>query len=109
MALVSAVSTILGAGPSSGRFGSGFTLRPLRSSTVCAQYGREPRANFRSHNMPTTTADAERPVDDGQFATSSVFQSGRMRVVCGYFESGQFIPIYAPVRTGLENDEFDPQ
>ncbi|MXR52258.1 cupin domain-containing protein [Halovenus sp. WSH3] len=46
--------------------------------------------------MPKTTIEAERAFDDEQFATSGVFQSDRMKVVCGYFEPGQFIPVHAP-------------
>jgi quercetin dioxygenase-like cupin family protein len=46
--------------------------------------------------MPKTTIDVERAFDDDQFATSGVFQSDRMKVVCGYFEPGQFIPVHAP-------------
>lgn len=57
--------------------------------------------------MPVTDLDAERRYDDERFSTSPVFRSDRMKVVCGYFEPGQFIPVHAPdsdvaitVRTG---------
>ena len=46
--------------------------------------------------MPATDFDAERSYDDEGFATSEVFRSDRMKVVCGYFEPGQFIPVHAP-------------
>ncbi|MFC5134046.1 MULTISPECIES: cupin domain-containing protein [Haloferacaceae] len=57
--------------------------------------------------MPATDIHAERRYDDERFTTSGVFRSDRMKVVCGYFEPGQFIPVHAPdsdvavtVRTG---------
>jgi len=31
-----------------------------------------------------------------RFSTSEVFHSDRMKIVCGYFEPGQFIPVHAP-------------
>ena len=46
--------------------------------------------------MPATDLDAERVRGDDRFATSGVFRSDRMKVVCGYFEPGQFIPVHAP-------------
>ena len=46
--------------------------------------------------MPATDFDAERRYDDERFSTSEVFRSDRMKVVCGYFEPGQFIPVHAP-------------
>ncbi|KDS91064.1 cupin [Halorubrum saccharovorum] len=46
--------------------------------------------------MPATDFDAERDYDDERFSTSEVFRSDRMKVVCGYFEPGQFIPVHAP-------------
>ncbi|MGQ3328092.1 MULTISPECIES: cupin domain-containing protein [Halorubrum] len=46
--------------------------------------------------MPATGFDAERRYDDERFATSEVFNSDRMKVVCGYFDPGQFIPVHAP-------------
>ncbi|MFD1571914.1 cupin domain-containing protein [Halorubrum laminariae] len=46
--------------------------------------------------MPATDFDAERSFDDERFSTSEVFQSDRMKVVFGYFEPGQFIPVHAP-------------
>jgi quercetin dioxygenase-like cupin family protein len=43
-----------------------------------------------------TDFDAERQYDDEQFSAVGVFKSDRMKVVCGYFEPGQFIPVHAP-------------
>ncbi|MFC7142543.1 cupin domain-containing protein [Halosimplex aquaticum] len=46
--------------------------------------------------MPATDFDAEREYDDDQFSARGVFESDHMKVVCGYFEPGQFIPVHAP-------------
>ncbi|MFB6195953.1 MAG: cupin domain-containing protein [Haloplanus sp.] len=46
--------------------------------------------------MPAIDFDAERTYDDDQFSAQGVFRSDRMKVVCGYFEPGQFIPVHAP-------------
>ncbi|RBI59285.1 cupin [halophilic archaeon] len=46
--------------------------------------------------MVATDFDAEREYDDERFSTRSVFRSDRMKVVLGYFEPGQFIPVHAP-------------
>jgi len=46
--------------------------------------------------VTATDFDAERAYDDDQFSAVEVFQSDRMKVVCGYFEPGQFIPVHAP-------------
>ncbi|WP_435096741.1 cupin domain-containing protein [Halorubrum sp. N11] len=46
--------------------------------------------------MTAIDFDAERTYDDEKFSTSRVFRSERMKVVCGYFEPGQFIPVHAP-------------
>jgi quercetin dioxygenase-like cupin family protein len=46
--------------------------------------------------MVATSFDAEREYDDDQFSARSVFRSDRMKVVLGYFEPGQFIPVHAP-------------
>ncbi|WP_144796390.1 cupin domain-containing protein [Halorubrum depositum] len=46
--------------------------------------------------MPATSLDAERTYDEERFSTSGVFRSDRAKVVCGYFEPGQFIPVHAP-------------
>ena len=46
--------------------------------------------------MTATDFDKERAYEDGQFSAVGVFRSDRMKVVCGYFEPGQFIPVHAP-------------
>ncbi|MCQ4332967.1 cupin [Natronomonas sp. F2-12] len=46
--------------------------------------------------MPVTDFDAERAYADERFSTSPVFESDRVKVICGYFEPGQFIPVHAP-------------
>lgn len=46
--------------------------------------------------MPATDFDAERTYDEERFSAQSVFRSDRMKVVLGYFEPGQFIPVHAP-------------
>ncbi|EMA05551.1 Cupin domain-containing protein [Haloarcula vallismortis] len=46
--------------------------------------------------MTATDFDAARAYDADQFSAVEVFRSDRMRVVCGYFEPGQFIPVHAP-------------
>jgi len=46
--------------------------------------------------VPATSLDAERTYDEERFSTSGVFRSDRAKVVCGYFEPGQFIPVHAP-------------
>lgn len=46
--------------------------------------------------MTVTSFDAERTYDDNRFSAVEVFRSERMKVVCGYFEPGQFIPVHAP-------------
>jgi quercetin dioxygenase-like cupin family protein len=46
--------------------------------------------------MTAVDFDAERTYDDEKFSTVEVFRSERMKVVCAYFEPGQFIPVHAP-------------
>ncbi|GCF15154.1 hypothetical protein Harman_30890 [Haloarcula mannanilytica] len=46
--------------------------------------------------MTATDFDTARSYDDDQFSAVEVFRSDRMKVVCGYFEPGQFIPVHAP-------------
>ncbi|NLV04674.1 cupin domain-containing protein [Haloarcula rubripromontorii] len=46
--------------------------------------------------MTATDFDAAREYDDDRFSAVEVFHSDRMKVVCGYFEPGQFIPVHAP-------------
>jgi len=43
-----------------------------------------------------TDFDAARAYDDDRFSAVEAFRSDRMKVVCGYFEPGQFIPVHAP-------------
>jgi len=46
--------------------------------------------------MPVTTVDAEREYDDERFTAREVSRTEHSKTVCGYFESGQFIPVHAP-------------
>ena len=46
--------------------------------------------------MTATDFDAERRYDDDRFSAVEVFRTDRMKVVCGYFEPEQFIPVHAP-------------
>ncbi|WP_135829800.1 cupin domain-containing protein [Halorussus halobius] len=46
--------------------------------------------------MVATDFDDEREYDDERFSAQSTFRSDRMKVVLGYFEPGQFIPVHAP-------------
>ena len=46
--------------------------------------------------MVATDFDAERSYDDETFSTREVYANDRLKVVLGYFESGQFIPVHAP-------------
>lgn len=46
--------------------------------------------------MPIIDFDAERTYDDKRFSAQEVFRTDRSKVVCGYFEPGQFIPIHTP-------------
>jgi len=46
--------------------------------------------------VTATDFDTERSYDERKFNAVEVFRSDRMKVVCGYFEPGQFIPVHAP-------------
>ncbi|WP_348609949.1 cupin domain-containing protein [Halobaculum rarum] len=46
--------------------------------------------------MTAVEFDEEREYDDDRFSAVEAFRSDRMKVVCGYFEPGQFIPVHAP-------------
>lgn len=46
--------------------------------------------------MVRTDLDAEREYDGDRFTARTVFESPRSKVVFGYFEPGQFIPVHAP-------------
>lgn len=45
--------------------------------------------------MTATNFTTERAYDNEQFSAVEVFRSDRMKVVCGYFYPGQFIPVHA--------------
>lgn len=46
--------------------------------------------------MPATDFETERAYDDARFSAVEVFSNERLKVVCGFFEPGQFIPVHAP-------------
>lgn len=46
--------------------------------------------------MTATDFDVERTYNETQFSAVKIFRSDRMKVVCGYFKPGQFIPVHAP-------------
>lgn len=46
--------------------------------------------------MPATNFDTEREYSDDQFSAQGVFESDHLKVVCGYFQAGQFIPVHTP-------------
>jgi len=46
--------------------------------------------------MVVTDFDSERSYSKGKFSAQEVFRSDRTKVVLGYFEPGQFIPVHAP-------------
>lgn len=46
--------------------------------------------------MVATSFDAERTYDDEEFNARTVVESERQKVVLGFFEPGQFIPVHAP-------------
>ena len=46
--------------------------------------------------MPAIDFDVVRAYDDEQFSAREVFRTDRSKVVCGYFEPGQFVPVHAP-------------
>jgi len=46
--------------------------------------------------MPATTVESERSYSEETFTAEEVFRSDHSKVVCGYFEPGQFIPVHAP-------------
>ncbi|WP_324757290.1 cupin domain-containing protein [Haloarcula sp. GH36] len=72
--------------------------------------------------MVATSFDDERAYDDAQFSARTVHETDRQKVVLGYFEPGQFIPVHAPdsdvaitvrsgtgvVRDGDEEHEVEP-
>lgn len=46
--------------------------------------------------MVRTDFASERAYDQMKFSAQSIFRSSNMKVVLGYFEPGQFIPVHAP-------------
>jgi quercetin dioxygenase-like cupin family protein len=46
--------------------------------------------------VTATSIDAERSYDEAQFTARTIHQTERQKVVLGYFEPGQFIPVHAP-------------
>jgi quercetin dioxygenase-like cupin family protein len=46
--------------------------------------------------MPVVDFEAERTYEAERFSAQEVFRTDRSKVVCGYFEPGQFIPVHAP-------------
>lgn len=46
--------------------------------------------------MPRIDFDAKRTYDADRFAAEGVFLTDRTKVICGFFEPGQFIPVHAP-------------
>ncbi|AFK20977.1 cupin domain-containing protein (plasmid) [Haloferax mediterranei ATCC 33500] len=46
--------------------------------------------------MPRIDFETERAYDDDRFSAQAGFRSERMKVICGFFEPGQFIPVHAP-------------
>lgn len=58
-------------------------------------------------DVTATDFDAARSYDGEAFSAVEVARTDRTKVVCGYFEPGQFVPVHAPssdvvvhVRTG---------
>jgi quercetin dioxygenase-like cupin family protein len=46
--------------------------------------------------MPATDVDEQRAYDENRFSAQGVFRTEHSKVVLGYFEPGQFIPVHAP-------------
>ncbi|MBX0324633.1 cupin domain-containing protein [Halomicroarcula sp. F13] len=46
--------------------------------------------------MVTTSLDAERAYVEDGFSAQTIHETERQKVVLGYFEPGQFIPVHAP-------------
>jgi quercetin dioxygenase-like cupin family protein len=71
------------------------TDRPI-PATVRTQSDEPPKQRGWWSDMPRIDFDAQRSYDDGQFNAVGVFKTDRKKVVCGYFNPGQFIPVHAP-------------
>jgi len=67
-------------------------MRVLPELVRESRHGKAIRTFF----MVATDFDAERAYDDEQFSARSAFRNDRMKVVLGYFEPDQFIPVHAP-------------
>lgn len=46
--------------------------------------------------MPRIDFSAEQTYDKDRFSANEAFLTDRTKVVCGFFEPGQFIPVHAP-------------
>lgn len=46
--------------------------------------------------MPEIDFDEKRAYDGERFSAVEGFRSERAKVICGFFEPGQFIPVHAP-------------
>jgi quercetin dioxygenase-like cupin family protein len=46
--------------------------------------------------MVATSIAEQRTFDDAQFTAETIHETDRQKVVLGYFEPGQFIPVHAP-------------
>lgn len=46
--------------------------------------------------MPEIYFDGNRSYDSERFSAVEGFRSERAKVICGFFEPGQFIPVHAP-------------
>ncbi|MGB9955582.1 cupin domain-containing protein [Haloferax prahovense] len=46
--------------------------------------------------MPRVDFDANRTYNATRFSANEALLTGRTKVICGFFESGQFIPVHAP-------------
>jgi len=46
--------------------------------------------------MVATSIDDQRAYDEAQFTAETIHQTDQQKVVLGYFEPGQFIPVHAP-------------
>ncbi|WP_267643280.1 cupin domain-containing protein [Haloarchaeobius amylolyticus] len=46
--------------------------------------------------MPAIDFETVRTYDEERFSAQEVFRTDRSKVVCGFFEPGQFVPVHAP-------------
>lgn len=47
--------------------------------------------------MPAIDFDTERTYDETRFSAQEAFRTDQSKIICGYFEPGQFIPVHAPM------------